>query len=75
MYVFGVTKTLQLARGIVASAAIAWASGNTARAGEPAPTVAHKVVSIRDLDLNSAEGLHWDSCSDAATLLHCARDV
>jgi hypothetical protein len=40
-----VTKTLQLAWGVVASAAIAWSGGSTAQAGEPDTPVAHKVVS------------------------------
>jgi UrcA family protein len=52
-----VTKALRMAWGIVASAAIAWGGGNVAQAGEPDNTVAHKVVSFRDLNLNSAEGI------------------
>jgi UrcA family protein len=52
-----VTKTLQIAWGIVASVAIAWGGGNAAQAGEPDTTVAHKVVSFKDLNLNSAEGV------------------
>jgi UrcA family protein len=52
-----VTKTMRMAWGIVASAAIAWGGGNAAQAGEPDNTVAHKVVSFRDLNLNSPEGV------------------
>jgi UrcA family protein len=52
-----VTKTLRMTWGIVASAAIAWGGGNAAQAGEPDNTVAHKVVSFRDLNLNSPEGV------------------
>jgi UrcA family protein len=52
-----VTRTLRITWGIVASAAIAWGGGSTAQAGEPDTTVAHKVVSFRDLNLNSAEGV------------------
>jgi len=52
-----VKKTLQFAWGIAVSAAIAWGGGNTAYAGEPETTVAHKVVSFKDLNLNSAEGI------------------
>ena len=52
-----VTKIPQIAWGIVASAAIAWGGGGAAQAGEPDNTVAHKVVSFRDLNLNSAEGV------------------
>jgi UrcA family protein len=51
-----VTKILRMTWGIVASAAIAWGGGNAAQAGEPDNTVAHKVVSFRDLNLNSPEG-------------------
>jgi UrcA family protein len=52
-----VTKAPRIAWGIVASAAIAWGGGNAAQAGEPDNTVAHKVVSFRDLNLNSPEGV------------------
>jgi UrcA family protein len=52
-----VTKTLRIAWGIVASAIVAWGGGSTARAGEPAKAVAHKVVDFKDLNLNSAEGV------------------
>lgn len=52
-----VTKTLQIVWGIVASGILAWGCGNTAKAGEPDNPVAHKVVSFKDLNLNSAEGV------------------
>jgi UrcA family protein len=52
-----VTKPLQIAWGIVASAVIAWGGGSAAQAGEPDGAVAHKVVSFKDLNLNSAEGI------------------
>lgn len=52
-----VPKTVRLVWGIVASAVIAWGGGGMAQAGEPDTTVAHKVVSFRDLNLNSAEGV------------------
>jgi UrcA family protein len=52
-----VTKTVRLLWGIVASAVVAWGGGNTAQAGEPDNTAVHKVVSFRDLNLNSAEGV------------------
>jgi UrcA family protein len=52
-----VTKSLQIVWGMVASMAIAWGGGNTAQAGEPDNAVPHKVVSFRDLNLNSAEGV------------------
>jgi UrcA family protein len=52
-----VTKTLRMAWGIVASAAIAWGGGSAAQAGEPDNAVPHKVVSFKDLNLNSAEGV------------------
>jgi UrcA family protein len=51
-----VGKTLRMAWGIVASAAIAWGGGTAAQAAEPENTVAHKVVSFRDLNLNTPEG-------------------
>jgi UrcA family protein len=52
-----VRKTLRMVWGlVVASAAIAWAGGNAALAGEPDNSVPHKVVSFRDLNLNSPEG-------------------
>lgn len=51
-----VTKTLRMAWGIVASAAIAWGGGNAAQAAEPDNAVPHKVVSFRDLNLNTPEG-------------------
>ena len=43
--------------GIVASGVIAWAVGSVAQAGEPTAPVAHKVVSFKDLNLNSPEGV------------------
>jgi UrcA family protein len=52
-----VKNTLQIVWGIFASMAIAWGGGNTAQAGEPGNAVPHKVVSFRDLNLNSAEGV------------------
>jgi UrcA family protein len=52
-----VRNTLRMAWGIVASAAIAWGGCNAAQAGEPDNAVAHKVVSFKDLNLNSAEGV------------------
>ena len=52
-----VTKILRMVWGIVASAAIAWGGGSAAQAAEPDNTVAHKVVSFKDLNLNSAEGI------------------
>jgi UrcA family protein len=52
-----VTNTLQIVWGIVASAVVAWGGASTAQAGEPDNTVVHKVVSFRDLNLNSAEGV------------------
>jgi UrcA family protein len=52
-----VTTTLRIVWGIVASAVVAWGGSNAAQAGEPDDTVAHKVVSFRDLNLNSAEGV------------------
>jgi UrcA family protein len=52
-----VTKTVRMAWGIVASAAIAWGGGNAAQAAEPANAVPHKVVSFKDLNLNTAEGV------------------
>jgi UrcA family protein len=51
-----VTKTLQIAWGIVASAAIAWGGSNAAQAGEPDNTVAHKMVSFKDLNIQTPEG-------------------
>jgi UrcA family protein len=52
-----VTKTLRIAWGIVASAAIAWGSGNAAQAAEPDNnTVPHKVVSFKDLNIQTPEG-------------------
>jgi UrcA family protein len=51
-----VTKTLQIAWAVVASAVIFWGGGSAAQAGEPDSAVAHKVVSFRDLNLNTAEG-------------------
>ena len=50
------TKTLRMAWGIVASAAIVWGGCNAAQAGEPDNAVPHKVVSFKDLNLNSPEG-------------------
>lgn len=52
-----VTKTLRMVWGVVASAAIAWGGGTSAQAGEPDPAVPHKVVSLRDLNLNSPQGV------------------
>jgi UrcA family protein len=52
-----VTKTLQIAWAVVVSVAIAWGGGSTAQAGEPDNYVTHKVVSYRDLNLNTAEGV------------------
>jgi UrcA family protein len=51
-----VTKTLRIVWGLVASAIVAVGTGNPAQASEPDNTVAHKVVSFRDLNVNSAEG-------------------
>jgi UrcA family protein len=51
-----VTKVVRMAWGLVASAVIAWGSGNAAQAGEPDNPVPHKVVSFHDLNLNSPEG-------------------
>jgi UrcA family protein len=51
-----VTKVVRMAWGLVASAVIAWGSGNAAQAGEPDNSVPHKVVSFHDLNLNSTEG-------------------
>lgn len=56
MYSNEVRKTLRMAWGMVASAAIAWGGGNAAQAAEPDNAVAHKVVSFKDLNLNSVEG-------------------
>jgi UrcA family protein len=52
-----VTNPVRVLWGLVACAAVAWGGGNAARASEPDNTVAHKVVSLRDLNLNSAEGI------------------
>jgi UrcA family protein len=53
-----VTKTLQIAWGVVASAAVAWGGGSsTAQAGEPDTPVAHEVVSFKDLNLNTPAGV------------------
>jgi UrcA family protein len=52
-----VTKALRIVWGIVASAVVASGGSNAAQAAEPDNTVAHKVVSFRDLNLNSAEGV------------------
>jgi UrcA family protein len=51
------TKTLRMAWGVIASAAIAWGGGSAAQAGEPDNTVPHKVVSFRDLNMNTPEGV------------------
>ena len=51
-----VTKTLRMAWGIVASAAIAWGGANAAQAAEPDNAVPHKVVSFKDLNLDTPEG-------------------
>ena len=52
-----VTKTLRIAWGVVASAAIAWGGGSgMAQAAEPDTPVAHKVVGFKDLNLNTPEG-------------------